>query len=59
MKLDVHDVQTITSYIKSNNPDYNGPVFIDLSRLETLHMSNSIAIVHLTLCAIKYFGVRK
>lgn len=47
MNLDEQDAQTISSYIMASRPDYKGPVFVDLSRLEEIY-SKRIARTVLT-----------
>lgn len=46
MNLNMMDVKTICEYIKGAQPDYKGPVFIDLGGLERLHMVKSHYVVH-------------
>ena len=49
MKLSVDDISTITAYIKSSRPEYNGPVFICLSRLEEIHMDKAYITTQLVI----------
>ncbi|EAS1855407.1 hypothetical protein DBO12_25145 [Salmonella enterica subsp. enterica] len=47
MNLDEQDAQTISSYIMASRPDYKGPVFVDLSRLEEIYMWEARLLTHL------------
>ncbi|HGJ0797740.1 TPA: hypothetical protein ACJV7M_004647, partial [Salmonella enterica subsp. enterica serovar Give] len=47
MNLDEQDAQTISSYIRASRPDYKGPVFVDLSRLEEIYMWEARLLTHL------------
>ncbi|EAM8764432.1 hypothetical protein B1L33_10635 [Salmonella enterica] len=47
MNLDEQDAQTISSYIRASRPDYKGPVFVDLSRLEKIYMWEARLRTHL------------
>lgn len=47
MNLDEQDAQTISSYIRPSRPDYKGPVFVDLSRLEDIYMWQAGLVTHI------------
>lgn len=49
MILDDQDTQTICAYIRAEQPAYKGPIFIDLKRLEQLHIYQSYVIVNAAL----------
>ena len=49
MIFDDQDTQTICAYIRAEQPACKGPIFIDLKRLEQLHMYQSYVIVNAAL----------
>lgn len=49
MNLDEQDAQTISSYIRASRPDYKGPVFVDLSRLEEIYMWKARLLTHFVI----------
>ena len=49
MNLTYEDSEVIAAYIRAEQPEYKGPVFIDLGRLEELHMRSAKAHVHYAL----------
>lgn len=49
MILDDQDTQTICAYMRAEQPAYRGPIFINLAKLEQLHMYQSCLIVNVAL----------
>ena len=49
MNLTYEDSEVIAAYLCADRPGYKGPVFIDLSKLEDLHMRSAKAHVHYAL----------
>lgn len=49
INLDEQDAQTISSYIRASRPDYKGPVFVDLSRLEEIYMWKARLLTHFVI----------
>lgn len=49
MNLTHEDSEAITAYIRAERPNYTGPVFIDLGKLEEMHMRSAASHVHYAL----------
>jgi len=49
MNLTIEDAEAITAYIRADRPHYSGPVFVDLGKLEELHMRSAQSHVHYAL----------
>lgn len=49
MNLTYEDSEVIAAYLCADRPQYRGPVFIDLSKLEDLHMRSAKSHVHYAL----------
>jgi hypothetical protein len=49
MNLTYEDSEVIAAYLCAGRPQYRGPVFIDLSKLEDLHMRSAQAHVRYAL----------
>lgn len=49
MNLTYEDSEVIAMYLVSDQPNYRGPVLIDLGRLEELHMRSAASHVQLAL----------
>lgn len=52
MDLDKSDMETISAYIKAENPGYKGPVFIDLIRLTELHMPFAELVAQMAIMTV-------
>jgi len=46
MNLNHEDAEAISALIRADRPHYTGPIFVDLGRLEELHMRSAQAHVH-------------
>jgi hypothetical protein len=49
INLTEDDIHTISNYIRLTHEGYNGPVFVNIRRLEQLHMASSKLITHTAL----------
>jgi len=49
MNLTIEDAEAITALIRADRPHYTGPVFVDLGKLEELHMRSAKSHVHYAL----------
>lgn len=49
MNLSHEDAEAITALIRADRPNYTGPVFVDLGKLEEMHMRSAKAHVHYAL----------
>lgn len=49
MNLTYEDSEVIAMYLVADQPNYRGPVLIDLGRLEELHMRSAASHVQLAL----------
>lgn len=49
MILDTDDAEVISAYIRAEQPQYTGPIFIWLERLSQLHMRSAETHVHYAL----------
>ncbi|MFE0584837.1 hypothetical protein [Pantoea vagans] len=49
MNLTYEDSEVIAAYLCAERPGYKGPVFIDLCKLEDLHMRSAKSHVHYAL----------
>jgi len=49
MNLTIEDAEAITALIRADRPHYTGPVFVDLEKLEELHMRSAESHVHYAL----------
>lgn len=53
MNLDLTDIDTIGSYIRAEQPNYKGPVFIDINGLEKMHMAFAEIVSHMAILNAK------
>ena len=49
MNLNHEDAEAISALIRADRPHYTGPVFVDLVKLEELHMRSAASHVHYAL----------
>lgn len=59
MHLDRDDERVIACYLRAAHPNYSGPVFINLRRLEEIHMASSEAVVAVALVIARYESKEK
>ncbi|WP_182056536.1 hypothetical protein [Pantoea sp. ME81] len=49
MNLTIEDAEAITALIRADRPHYTGPVFVDLGKLEELHMRSARTHVQMAI----------
>lgn len=54
LKLTLEDADTIMAYIRAEQKNYTGPVYVSLDRLEQIHMERSKFMAHILITNARY-----